>query len=463
MEYDVIVIGGGPGGYVAALYAAANGLKTALVERDKLGGTCLNRGCIPTKTLIHSAHLYQQILEAKDFGIQVADVQYNWQDIQKRKDKVIEKLCRGVEGLLKARKVDILAGSGAVTDLNHVLVERIDGSNETIAAKNIILACGSSASRIPVPGAELEHVLVSDGALELSEVPRRLTIVGGGVIGLEMAYVFRSFGAQVTILELLPDLLPRMDQSLSAEVKNIITRLGICLETGVTVKGFVQTADGLLTEYQTSSGVAQTVRSDRVLLAAGRRPSLPVKQSVQLEKTERGFIKVNECMQTSVSNIYAIGDLNGRCMLAHAASYQGILAVSDILGKAQNLTGAAIPSCIYLSPNVASVGLTEQAAREQHGDRIKVGIFPLSASGMAAVCGEQTGFVKVISDTKWGEIQGIHIVAPNACELIAEAAALISCEATVEHLMQIVHPHPSISESLMEAAFMLNGTPLHMP
>lgn len=461
MEYDVVVVGGGPGGYVAALYATAKGLKTALVEREKLGGTCLNRGCIPTKALLQSAHLYTKIREAGEFGIQVSGIQFNWEDVQKRKNKVVKKLCRGVEGLLKAHRVDVFMGIGIIEDSDHVLIRQADGTEKLITAKNIILACGSFAARVPIPGAELEEVLTSDGALELSEVPRKLVIVGGGVIGLEMAHVFCSFGSQVTILEAQDDLLPQMDQSLRNEVKNIVARQGIVLETGVTVEKFSRTDKGVLTKYRTSEGVNRELISDRVLLATGRRPIFPESRTAMLEKTERGFIKVDNRMRSSIANIYAIGDMNGRCMLAHAASHQAILAVSDILGETDLLPESVVPSCIYLSPNVASVGLSEQAAREKYADEVRTGLFPLSASGMAAVQGEQNGFVKIVSEVRWGEILGIHIVAPNACELIAEAAALISCEATAEHVMKIVHPHPSVSESLMEAAFVLKGTPLH--
>lgn len=461
MVYDIAIIGGGPGGYVAALYAAAKGLAVALVERDQVGGTCLNRGCIPAKTLVQTAHVWEQFRRAEQFGIRTGPGCIRWEDVIARKDQVVKQLTGGVLGLLKARKVDLFRGEGTVCAPNRVRVTMSDGGSRIIEAGHLILACGSYAARLPVPGAELPDVVTSDGIFSLPGQPRRLTIVGSGVIGLEMAYVYQTLGTEVTIVEALPALLPQWDCSITAELARLVKDLGITLHTSARVTGFVPAEEGVETAVVLEDGREIRLCSDKVLLSVGRRPVRVPCENVTLETTEKGFVKVNDHMEASIKGVYAIGDINGRCMLAHGASHQGITAVNSILNIKPSIGQSWIPSCIYLSPGAASVGLTEQQAREKFGEKIKVAIFPLRASGMAAACNESRGFIKIIADARWGELLGVHIMAADACELIAEAAALLSCEATVEHLIQIVHPHPSLSEALMEGGFMLNGTPIH--
>lgn len=461
MNYDVAVVGGGPGGYVAALYAAAEGLRVVLIEKDTVGGTCLNRGCIPTKAIIQSAHIMEQIQQAKKFGIAVEECAVQWDGVMKHKDAVVKKLTQGVSALLRARKVDVVHGTAILLDAGLLRVLDADGNKGTVSAEHIILACGSCAGRAPISGAELQDVVTSDGALAMQEKPEKLVIIGGGVIGLEMAYAYRMLGVQVTIIEMLPKLLPQWDTAVSDELMRIMRDMGIELHTSASVLEFVQAQGGIETVCVLQSGEQHRFFSNKVLLSTGRRPVAVPCEGVSLKTTAKGFVEVDEHLETNVKGIYAIGDMNGRCMLAHAASHQGICAVKHILGKDVPAEADLVPSCIYVSPNAASVGMTEQQARERFGDELRIGVFPMSASGMATACGENHGFVKVIADAHWGELLGVHIVAQNACELIAEATALISCEATAEQLTGIAHPHPSISETLMEAGFVLNGTAIH--
>ena len=459
MNVDIAVVGGGPGGYVAALYAASHGKKVCLIEKRDLGGTCLNRGCIPTKVLVQSAHVFQECKNAKDFGILTAKPEADWPAVLKRKERVVKKLTMGVAALLKARGAEVISGTAVLCGPHALEVDSGD-KKETIEAEAIILSTGSEAVRPPIKGADLPDVGCSDEALSYSAIPGTLAVVGGGVVGLELAAVYQMLGTKVTVLEMLPELLPRWDSSLREEMVRSLKRMGMKIITGAKVQEFLPAEQGVICRYE-AEGKPVDLPADKVLLSAGRKPVAPLLRGIRLETTERGFVKVDEKFRTSVPSVYAIGDMNGLAMLAHAASHQAVAAVSDILGEELPEVSAPVPSVIYLAESLASVGLTEEEAREKYGDELLVGTFPLSASGMALVHGENRGFVKVIADRKYREILGVHVAAENAAELIAEASALMASEATLDHLTRVLHPHPSMSEALGEAGFAALGTPIH--
>ena len=458
MHYDIAIIGGGPGGYVAAIYAGKKKAKVALIEKGELGGTCLNRGCIPTKTLIHGANLLHAIKSAKDFGITVNDINLDWDLLQKKTARVVKTLTKGVEGLLAANNVTVIKGAAKLTDKNTVAISGESGQS-TITADNIILATGSFPAVVPVPGRDLPNVITSDQALFLKQIPSSMLIIGGGVIGLEMGYIYNTFGTKVTIVEMLPNILPRQDKELSSELKKQLEKQGIEIYTDSRVREIKEKEGILETIFETNEGT-KTVASEKVLMATGRVPAIEAFKDfgIYIEKTG---VVVDEYLRTNIDNIYAVGDLTGKTMLAHVASHQGITAVKNILGEKHKINYRAIPSCIYTSPEVASVGMTEEEARMIFKDNIKIGRFPYSASGKAMTIGERQGFVKVIAESKYNEVVGVHIVGHNATELIAEAVLAIGLECTAEELANTIHAHPTLSETFMEAAFDLLGEPIH--
>jgi dihydrolipoamide dehydrogenase len=458
MQYDIAIIGGGPGGYVAAIYAGKNKAKVALIEKDKLGGTCLNRGCIPTKALIHSANLLTWIKEAKKFGINVDNFHTDWRAMQQNKDTIVKTLTKGVENLLKASGVATYRGTAKLLDKNTVKIT-YDATEQTITAEKIILATGSLPADIPVPGRDLPGVITSDEALSLQELPGSILIIGGGVIGVELGYIYSTLGAQVTIVEMLPRILPRQDQEVAAELKKILEKKGIRIYTGAKVQTIEKNGGDLKTTFETGEGI-KSVTSEKVLMAVGRKPDIEAFKELGIDIQKNG-VAVDDHLRTSIENIYAIGDVTGKSMLAHVASHQGITAVKNALGEDKKMDYRAVPSCIYTEPEVASVGLTEQEAREIYKGQIKIGKFPFVASGKALTLGARQGFVKIISDTRWNEILGVHIIGPNATELIAEAVMAIRLECTAEELADTIHAHPTLSETLMEAAFDLLGVPIH--
>ncbi len=401
-HFDIAVLGAGPGGYVAALKAAQMGASVAIVEKDHLGGTCLNRGCIPSKALLASAELYHRIQHAGQMGIEVAGVTcVNWGTVQARKDKIIQTLRTGIKGLLGARKVGILQGRGVLDGAGRIAVSRADGSVEQIAAGKIILAVGSVPSRIPGWPEDPEVVCTSDEALHWKTLPKRLLIVGGGVIGCEFACMMQAIGVQVTLVEMLPQLLPNMDAELAAALTKTFNKRGIAVHTGVKIEGLVL-QDGAARAMLAGG---QTIEADRVLVATGRRPAT---EGIGLESagltTDRGFLRVNDRMETAEANHYCIGDANGRCLLAHAASAQAVAAVENALGLGRPFE-APIPNCVYTFPEVASVGMSEQEARGE-GWPVSVGMFPLSASGRAMAANETEGFVKVVRHRETGQLLG---------------------------------------------------------
>jgi len=458
MHYDIAIIGGGPGGYVAAIYAGKKKAKVALVEKGELGGTCLNRGCIPTKSLIHGANLLQAIKSAKDFGITADNVNIDWDKLQKKTSRIVKTLTKGVENLLKANNVTVMQGRAKLSRKNTIEISGETGQS-TITADNIILATGSVPTLVPIPGKELQNVMTSDQALFLGEIPSSILIIGGGVIGLEIGYVYNSFGCRITVVEILPEILPRQDKEISLELKKQLERQGIEIYTDSMVRK-IREKDGILqTVIETKEGT-KTVDSEKILMATGRAPAVDAFKDIGLHIEKSGVV-VDEYLKTNIDNIYAVGDVTGKSMLAHVASHQGITAVKNILGENEKIDYKAIPSCVYTSPEVASVGMTEDEARRLFRDNIRVGRFPYAASGKAKTLGEVNGFVKIISESKYNEILGVHIVGPSATELIAEAVLAIKLECTAEELANTIHAHPTLSEATMEAAFDLLAEPIH--
>ncbi|HWT02644.1 MAG TPA: dihydrolipoyl dehydrogenase [Pyrinomonadaceae bacterium] len=465
-QFDVTIIGSGPGGYVAAIRGAQLGLKVALVEKDKrLGGTCTLRGCIPTKQLLMSAHYYEKAQHGlADFGVQVSGVQLAFADVQKRKDKVVTKNSKGIEFLMKKNKITTFKGAGRLALPGKVIVKGDDGQEQTINTRNIIIATGSVVR--PIPGFETdgEHVVNSDHILELKEVPKSLIVMGAGAVGVEFASVYSRFGCETTIVELMPRLLPLEDEEISKELERAFRKRGIKSQLDTKLEKIEKTGAGVVLTGKTSKGEEVKLEAEMLLVAVGRMPFI---EGLGLEgtkiKVERGAIQVDEFCRTDEEGVYAIGDVIPTPWLAHLASKEGILAVEQIAGHedARPINLRHVPSCTYCDPEVASVGLTEKKAREEGYD-VKVAKFLFSASGKARILGEEEGFVKVISETKYDELLGVHIVGPHATELIAEACVAMQLESTAEELGRTMHAHPTISEAVMEAAEGIHGLTIHM-
>jgi dihydrolipoamide dehydrogenase len=464
-QFDLTIIGSGPGGYVAAVRAGQLGLKTALVEKDKrLGGTCTLRGCIPTKQLLMSAHVYEQMQHAADFGVQASEIKLAFADVQKRKEKVVLKNSKGVEFLMKKNKVTVFKGTARLQLPGKVEVTGEDGKKEIIQTKNIIIATGSVVR--PIPGFETdgERVINSDHILELKEVPKSLIVMGAGAVGVEFASVYSRFGCETTIVELMPRLLPLEDEEVSKELEKSFRKRGIKSQLDTKLEKIERTDAGVRLTGKTSKGEAVNLEAQMLLVAVGRMPFI---EGLGLEgtkiKTERGTIQVDSLLHTGEPNVYAIGDVIPTPWLAHLASKEGILAVEQIAGQknVHPINLRHVPSCTYCDPEVASVGLTEAAARKEGYD-VRVAKFPFSASGKARILGEEEGFVKIVSESKYDELLGVHIIGPHATELIAEACVAMQLESTAEELGRTMHAHPTISEAVMEAAEGIHGLTIHM-
>jgi dihydrolipoamide dehydrogenase len=463
-QFDVTVIGSGPGGYVAAIRGAQLGLKVALVEKDKrLGGTCTLRGCIPTKQLLMSAHYYEKAQHMKEFGIEVSDIKLAFADVQKRKEKVVMKNSKGIEFLMKKNTITVFKGTGKLQLPGKVEVTGADGQQEIIDSKNIIIATGSVVR--PIPGFETdgERVVNSDHILELKEIPKSLIVMGAGAVGVEFASVYSRFGTETTLVELLPRLLPIEDEEVSKELEKSFRKRGIKSQLDTKLEKMEKTETGVRLTGKTSKGEEVTLEAEMLLVAVGRMPYL---EGLGLEgtkiKVERGAIQVDEFCRTGEENVYAIGDVIPTPWLAHLASKEGILAVEQIAGQhAQPINMRLVPNCTYCDPEVASIGLTEKRAREEGYD-VKVAKFPFSASGKARILGEEEGFVKIVSETKYDELLGVHIIGPHATDIIAEACVAMQLESTAEELGRTMHAHPTISESVMEAAEGIHGLTIHI-
>lgn len=455
-SYDVIVIGGGPGGYVAAIKAAQMDLKTALIEANRVGGVCLNVGCIPTKTMLKSAKVYQEVLESAKYGIDLAEgttPKINWGNLMKRKEGVVDKIVGGVELLLRHNKVDVYKGYGEALSPTQVKV-----GDETLETKHLILATGSSVMVPEVPGIHeamaMGKVIDSTGAMNLPHQPKTMTILGGGVISVEFATLYRSLGTEVTILQRSSSLLKNLDKDVRNLMQRHLKKIGVKIITDMTLKQI----EGGTVHYE-KDGKTLSVESDYVLASLGRVPNLKGFEALQLKTDKRGVV-VDDHMRTSVPNVYAIGDMCGKMMLAHVASAEALVAVEAILGHAQTIDYNKVPSCIYSFPEVGVIGFTEDDAIKAGYD-VGTSMFPLSANGKAMAEGDTTGFVKIVHDKKYGEVIGVHIVAAHATDMISEAAITMELEGTVHDVAKTIHPHPTLSEIVMEAAHGAVHKPIH--
>ena len=460
-EIEVVIIGGGLGGYVAAIKAAQLGLKVVLVEKDKLGGVCLNWGCIPTKALVSTAELLNNLQRAGEFGIQVKDYSFDFPAIMKRKDMITKRLSSGVEQLLKANRVRVIKGEGQIIKPGTVEITDAAGEKEMIKSKNIIIATGSSVMKLPIPGIDNEGVITSDGALSLSELPSRMLIIGGGVVGIEFAGIFKALGVEVTVVEMLPRILLPIDEEIAVRLTQLLKRKGIEILTDSKVKEIKKNRQNLEVLISTADG-EKKLEVEKVLLAAGRVPELGnidvQRLGIELDK---GAIKVDEKMRTNIPGIYAVGDVVGKIMLAHVASREGIVAVENISGKEVLIDYKVVPNCLFSMPEVASVGLTEEEARKENHN-IKVSKFPFIANGKALSMGETEGMVKIIADADTSELLGFHILGAHASDLIAEGTLALSMEATAFEIVNTIHAHPTLSEAIAEAAEGITGKPIHI-
>lgn len=464
-QFDVTIIGSGPGGYVAAIRAGQLGLKAAIVEKDtRLGGTCTLRGCIPTKQMLMSAHIFEQMKHAADFGVQASGIQLAFADVQKRKEKVVLKNSKGIEYLMKKNKVTVIKGTGKLALPGRVEVTDAEGKKQTIQTKNIVIATGSVVR--PIPGFETDgkQVVNSDHILELKDVPKSLIVMGCGAVGVEFASVYSRFGADTTIVELLPQIVPLEDEEVSKELERSFRKRGIKSLVGTKLEKMEKTPTSVKVRGKSAKGEDVTLEAEMLLVAVGR---MPYTQGLGLEgtkiKVDRGFIHVDEYQQTAEKGVYAIGDVVPTPLLAHLASKEGIVAVEHMAGRkdVRPINLRLVPNCTYCDPEIGSVGLTEAKAKEQ-GYEVNIGRFPFSASGKARIIGEEEGFVKIVADKKYDEILGVHIIGPHATELIAEACVAMQLESTAEELGRTMHAHPTVSEAVMEAAEGVHGLAVHI-
>jgi dihydrolipoamide dehydrogenase len=457
-EYDLIVIGGGPGGYVAAIRAAQLGMQVALVERDNLGGVCLNWGCVPTKALLKNANVVETIRHANDFGIQVEKFSADLGAAISRSRVVSNRLVKGVEFLMKKNKIEVVKGEGVFTSANRIEI-KADGRGLT--AKNIIIATGARAITIPGLPLDGKDVITSREALELRDLPSPIVIVGAGPIGMEFAYIYRAYGAEVTVVEMLPHLLPREDPEVSAVIEKQVGKMGINFRVNTKVES-AEKVNGKVLLRVSSEGKTENIEAQKVLVAISVKPN---SENLGLEsvgvKMTRGAIDVNDQMQTNVPGVYAIGDVTMKLPLAHVASHQGVIAAEAIAGKnPRALDLNNVPRCTYCTPQVASLGLTEQQAKDA-GHEIKIGKFNFRANGKALGINEYEGFVKLVVDKKYGEILGAHLVGPEVTDLTGELSLAKSMELTPAELAHAVHAHPTLTEVIAEAALDSLGEAIH--
>ena len=464
------MIGGGPAGYTASIRAGQLGLKVALIEREpKLGGTCLHVGCIPTKSILFNAEVYDHLKNAKEYGIEgVGEVTLNWKAILDRKNQIITKHVKGLDFLMRKNKVTVISGTGSLTGgakggVHTVSVKGADGKTTQVQAKSVLVATGSDARMLPGLKAD-DRILTNIEILSMDRIPKSLVVIGAGAVGVEFGSIFKSFGSDVTIVEYLPRMVPNEDEDVSKELARVFRKRGIESHVGAKVDKVERTKDGVKVSFTSSDGKAQVKEAEKVLVAVGRAPRT---ESVGLDKTkaklERGFVHVNEWMETAEPGVYAIGDIvAGLPQLAHVGAMCGIVAVTKIAGKpARPVKRERIPACTYCEPQIGSVGLTEAQAKEK-GLAVKVGKFPFSANSKASIVNEHEGFVKVVADAKYGEVLGVHIIGPQATELIAEAVTAMELEATVDEMMFTIHAHPTLAEAMLDGFGAVEGMAINV-
>ena len=453
MTYDVIIIGSGPGGYSAAVRAGQYGLKTAIIEKDpKLGGTCLHVGCIPTKALLHTADVWERFLHSAEEGIHCENPRLDFPLVNARKNNIVAKHAKGVEFLMKKNKIDWIKGYGKLAGPGKVEVQA-DGGKQILETRAIVLATGSEARMLPGLQPDARRILTNIEILNLTEVPKTLAVLGAGAVGVEFASCFHRFGTQVTIYEMLPRIVPVEDEEVSKELARVFRKSGIRIETGARVDAIENIGTGVRFQATLSDGRVEAAQADALLVAVGRKPNT---ESVGLEgtrvETDRGFIKVDPYQRTGEPGVYAIGDIvAGTPQLAHVATAEGMVAIAHIAGKTVTpVNKNRIPGATYTEPGIGSVGLTEAQARAQ-GHKVKVGKFPFVANSKASILGQHDGFVKIVAEETYGEVLGVHIIGPQAFELIGEGVLAMEAEATVETLMHTIHAHPTIYEAVGEA------------
>jgi dihydrolipoamide dehydrogenase len=481
--FDVVVVGGGPGGYPAAIRAAQLGLKTALVEKERPGGVCLNWGCIPTKAMLRSAEVLETVQHSAEYGVLADNVRLDYSAVLKRKERATKTLTDGVASLLKANGVTVVNGHARFTGPTAVEVVPVgeaplgaggplynappapDGRPQaSLEGRNLIVATGSTPVLLPIPGIDLPGVVTSDGAFLLGEVPRRIVVIGASAVGAEWATMFNAFGSEVTMVELLATLLPAEDEDMGKTLARSFTRRGIKVQTTRTVSEITQVAGGLQVTITDPDGQRATqVETDVVLVGVGRRPNT---EGLGLERAgvatnERGWVEVDDRLRTNVAGVHAIGDVTGKVLLAHVASHQGLVAAGVIAGHDERIDYRVVPAATFTHPEGASVGLTEAKAREA-GHDVVVGRFPFTALGRAQTYGSTEGLVKVVADRKYGEVLGVHIIGPSASDLIPDGALAMHLEATLHDIADTIHAHPTLGESTMEATMVALGLPVHV-
>lgn len=453
--YHIVVVGGGPGGYVAAIKAAHLGKKVALVEDIRLGGTCLNRGCIPTKALYRSSYVGKLIQSSKEFGFDVEGFSVNYPNIKKRKDEIVDNLVKGIESLIKANKIDFYHGKGTFLDSNTLKVE---GYEEPIAGEKIIIATGSKPFVPPISGADLPQVMTSDDILELDSLPKKMAVIGGGVIGTEFAGIFANLGVEVTLIEMLPRILFQADQELVRRLGVFMKKSGVNILTSAKVESISQKDEGLLIKVETKKGIEE-MEVDLCLVASGRKPNLRGLDKLNLTLKQNGGILTNEKMETNIPDVYAIGDCTGGIMLAHVASAEAMVCVDNIMGKETYMDYGAVPSVVFTSPELSMVGLNEDQCKEQNIE-CKVSKFNFAANGKALAEGEPEGIVKVIADQD-NTIIGVHILGPHSSDLIAEGTLAVRNKLKAEDIYNTIHAHPTLAETLAEASHGIDGPIIH--
>ena len=456
---NIIIIGGGPGGYVAAIRAAQLGAQVVLIEKDALGGTCLNRGCIPTKALLHSAEVLSLAKGAETFGVVIEKASLDFPSAMKWKEATVKRLVGGVASLMRKNKIKVIKGIGTLVDPKTVKV--ID-SGEEVKGDSIVIATGSKPSKVPIKGIDEPGVMTSDDALVMDKLPQSTLIIGGGIVGLEFAQILGRMGVKVTVVEIMPQVLPGEDTEITQILERALRKEGIEVFCGATISGIESTKPvGKKVLFTTADGGEEARTVDNVLVAVGRRPNT---DDLEIEKLgitlDKGRVVVNERMETNIPGVYAIGDVVGGVMLAHVAMEEGKCAVENAMGLDSKVNYRVVPRCIYTSPEVAGVGLTEAEASKEYQD-VQVGRFPFLASGRALTLNETEGMVKIIANAKYGEILGVHIIGPQASELIAEAVLAMQLEATPEEIASCIHAHPTLSEAMMEAALGVGGRAIH--